>query len=284
VNEWQISEEDKARGFDTGIIGYDVPSNIAITLIGLLWGGDDFGQVQCIAVNCGEDTDCTAATAGSIWGILHGASAIPQKWLDPIGRGIKTICLNVADLNWGKRLPQTVDDLTARTGALCRQVLMRENAVGLCTEAPTDLAGVSASQFKATDDGRSIWGGFNGTRFDFDFFKVNVDYGTEGSVIRDNQPKKLVVTIANRYLAQGNLSLHWYVPEGWQVGPSADGYALCLPQGSGLGDNRLEYTFTAPRITRTTNRAVLEITIEGRPTVMLVPITLVNGNMIPMEG
>ncbi len=28
------------------------------------------------------------------------------------------------------------------------------------------------------------------------------------------------------------------------------------------------------------NRAVLEITIEGRPTVMLVPIQLLNGNLI----
>jgi ADP-ribosylglycohydrolase len=283
VNEGRISDEDKALGLDTGVIGYDVPSNIAITLIGLLWGGDDFGQVQCIAVNCGEDTDCTAATAGSIWGIIHGASAIPQKWLDPIGRGIKTICLNLGDLNWGKRLPQTVDELADRTAALCRQVLIREKAEGIVTDAPSDRGTVASDRFKATDDGRSVWGGFNGTRFDFDFFKVSVDYGKEGPLIRDNQPKHLLITIANRYLAQGNLSLHWYLPEGWQVSPSADGYALCMPQGLGLGDNRLEYTFTAPRLTRATSRAVLEITLEGRPTVMLVPVTLVNGNMIPEE-
>ena len=68
-----MSAEDKANGFNEGVLGYDVPSNIAITLIGMLYGGEDFGKVQCIAVNCGEDTDCTAATAGSIWGIIHGA-------------------------------------------------------------------------------------------------------------------------------------------------------------------------------------------------------------------
>ncbi len=82
----------------TGVMGYDVPSNIAITVLALLYGGDDFGKVQCIAVNCGEDTDCTAATAGSIWGIIHGAEAILQKWIDPIGRGIKTVCLNLGEL------------------------------------------------------------------------------------------------------------------------------------------------------------------------------------------
>jgi hypothetical protein len=37
----------------------------------------------------------------------------------------------------------------------------------------------------------------------------------------------------------------------------------------------------APKLTRTCNRAALEITIEGRPTVMLVPVMLLNGNMLP---
>jgi hypothetical protein len=68
-----VSAEDRAKGFDTGQLGYDVPSNIAFTLAGLLYGGDDFGKVQCTCVNFGEDTDCTAATAGALWGILRGA-------------------------------------------------------------------------------------------------------------------------------------------------------------------------------------------------------------------
>jgi len=42
----------------------------------------------------------------------------------------------------------------------------------------------------------------------------------------------------------------------------------------------LHYNFTVERLSRATNRAVLEITIEGRPTVMLVPITLINGNLL----
>ena len=40
------------------------------------------------------------------------------------------------------------------------------------------------------------------------------------------------------------------------------------------------FRFTAPRITRATNRPVLEITIEGRPTAMHVPVTLINGNYL----
>ena len=284
LNDCQVSAEDKARGFDTGVVGYDVPSNIAITLIGLLWGGDDFGQVQCIAVNCGEDTDCTAATAGSIWGIIHGATAIPKKWLDPIGRGIKTICINLGDLDWGKKLPQTVDDLTDRTARLCRQLLAREKAEDLVAETPTDLTGISAAQLKASDEGRSIWGGFNSTRFDFDFFSVHVDYGTEGPIIRDNRPKTLTITVTNRNLAQANLSLHWYLPEGWQVSPSADGFGKSMSDWFGLPQFAQEFTFTAPKVERTCNRSALEITVAGRPTVMLVPVTLLNGNLLPSES
>ena len=89
---------DREKGFETGALGYDVPSNIGITILGLLYGGDNFDKMICTTVNCGEDTDCTGATAGSIFGIMRGTEAIPQKWIDPIGRGIKTIAINCGDL------------------------------------------------------------------------------------------------------------------------------------------------------------------------------------------
>src|SRR5258707_14656560 len=103
----------------------------------------------------------------------------------------------------------------------------------------------------------------NGGGLDFDFFSAHVDYGTEGPVIRDGQPKLVTVTIENRYKkVQANLSFHWYLPEtGWQVSPSADGYALSFGWRSSK-PLIFEYTFTAERLTRSTNRAVLEITCE----------------------
>ena len=275
------SLEDQAKGFHQGLTGYDAPSNIAITLIGLLWGGDDFGQVQCIAVNCGEDTDCTAASAGALWGIIHGAGAIPQRWITPIGRGIKTVCLNLGELGFfGNQLPQNVDELTERTMRVARQILWQYRAEHWCSEEETDLSGVNADAFKETDHGRSIWQGMSGPRFDFDFFSVQVDYGSEGALIRDHQPKQITISIENRYKTQANLSLHWYVPEGWQVAPSADGYAMSFPTHFAT-PLVLDYFITPGAITRASNRGVLEITIEGRPTVMLTPIMLLNGNMLP---
>ncbi len=65
----------------------DVAANLAITILGLLAGERDFGKSICIATNCGLDTDCTAATLGSLLGIL-APDSIPERWKQPIGEDV----------------------------------------------------------------------------------------------------------------------------------------------------------------------------------------------------
>ncbi len=59
-------------------------NNCCIVLIALLHGGGDFGKTISIAVMGGLDTDCNGATAGSIMGVLLGASGIPAQWTEPL--------------------------------------------------------------------------------------------------------------------------------------------------------------------------------------------------------
>ena len=54
--------------------------NNALTIWGLAVGGDDFTKVIGETVSMGQDNDCTAATAGSIFGAVYGADAIPEHW------------------------------------------------------------------------------------------------------------------------------------------------------------------------------------------------------------
>ncbi len=61
-----------------------VVMNMGFTVLGLLAGRGDFGRSICIATNCGQDTDCTAATVGSVLGIMNPA-CIDERWLAPIG-------------------------------------------------------------------------------------------------------------------------------------------------------------------------------------------------------
>lgn len=99
-------------GLPAGRAGYDAPSNIGLMMIGWLYGEGDFGKSICIAVNCGEDTDCTAATLGAILGIIKGNSALPDKWMKPLNDVINTWCINECCY---LDIPKTVTELTDRT-------------------------------------------------------------------------------------------------------------------------------------------------------------------------
>ncbi|MGQ9662652.1 MAG: ADP-ribosylglycohydrolase family protein, partial [Kiritimatiellia bacterium] len=272
------SEEDRRKGFHEGVLGYDAPSNVALLVFALLDGGEDFGKVVCTAVNCGEDTDCTAASAGALWGIIHGSRAIPEQWLKPIGRGIRTIAINRGDL---RAIPETVDDLTDRVLRIAEQVLFASRKAGFLSTAPTDLDDIRWESLKSTDGGRTLWGDLTAVRCEFDFFTIRVDYGGEPT-IRTGETKLLRITIENTYHVQANLSLHWYLPEGWRVEPAMDGFVLSLPKHLATPVT-LEFRLIPATVTRPLSRAVLELTCEGRPTVMLVPITLLNGNLLPTD-
>ncbi|MBR5308313.1 MAG: ADP-ribosylglycohydrolase family protein [Clostridia bacterium] len=96
--------------------GYDAPANVAIAMLGWYYGEGDFGKSLCVAASCGEDADCTCATLGSIFGILHGASAIPEEWIKPIGEDIKTISLDLTDCN--VKICKNITELTDRVTKL----------------------------------------------------------------------------------------------------------------------------------------------------------------------
>jgi hypothetical protein len=65
-------------------------SNAQIVAIGLLWGEEDFEKSICRAVQACFDTDCNGATVGSIYGMMHGAQALPAKWISPLNDGLET--------------------------------------------------------------------------------------------------------------------------------------------------------------------------------------------------
>ncbi len=59
-------------------------NNAALVALALLWGGGDFSRTVGLAVEGGWDTDCNGATAGSVFGAMHGAHALPRHWVDPL--------------------------------------------------------------------------------------------------------------------------------------------------------------------------------------------------------
>ena len=53
-------------------------NNAALIAIGLLWGST-FMESVGLAISGGRDADSTAATVGSVYGALHGASSVPAR-------------------------------------------------------------------------------------------------------------------------------------------------------------------------------------------------------------
>ncbi|NEW81604.1 MAG: ADP-ribosylglycohydrolase family protein [Mariniphaga sp.] len=113
---------------------FQAPRNVAFTLIGWLYGDGDFGKSICIAVNCGDDTDCTGATLGSILGIVYGTSVIPEKWRAPIGDGIKTVATS------GFEVPATLQILTDKTLEMQKRVAEFYKLPVKLTSGKTDLS------------------------------------------------------------------------------------------------------------------------------------------------
>jgi len=96
---------------------FQAPMNLGFLIMGLLYGEGDFGRSCCLAVNCGDDTDCTAATVGSILGIIQGRKQIPERWTEPIGETIITCAINT----FGMETPKTISELTDRVIRLTKQ-------------------------------------------------------------------------------------------------------------------------------------------------------------------
>lgn len=95
--------------------GFDTPQNIAIAIMGLLYGEGDLGKSMLLAVNCGEDADCTAGSLAATLGIILGNARLPEKWIQPINDVIITATLNTLDygmtLNMPFFLPRSTQEL-----------------------------------------------------------------------------------------------------------------------------------------------------------------------------
>ena len=65
-------------------------SNAMIVVLALLYGKGDFSQTICLAVRFAFDTDCNAATVGSIVGMIIGGKNVPTRWYEPFNETLST--------------------------------------------------------------------------------------------------------------------------------------------------------------------------------------------------
>ena len=90
-------------------------NNAALTIWGLAIGGGDFTKVIGETVAMGLDNDCTAATAGSIYGAAYGKDAIPERWTRGFNNKVYSYIIGIESF--------ALDDMIDRYTALARGIV-----------------------------------------------------------------------------------------------------------------------------------------------------------------
>jgi ADP-ribosylglycohydrolase len=239
------------------------PQNVAFVILGWLYGEGDFGKAICAAVNCGDDTDCTGATLGSLLGILHGTQGIPERWRAPVGEEIR----NVAIGNFEP--PKTLSELTDRTVRMAKIVLLEHSASVRIADAPTDLSGLPPLVDEAAAKAlwaRSPW------RVPFDFISVRatLDMLTD-PLLEADTPRAIAVELQDLTPQPLPVTLTWRLPEGLSVEAATQTVEL-PPAGGEPVTVRVE--LRAKEIGRPVLRGSVEIAPRGRPNLGVIPFAL----------
>ena len=90
-------------------------NNAALTIWGLAIGREDFTKVIGETVAMGLDNDCTAATAGSIFGAAYGSDAIPEHWTRGFNNKVYSYIIGIESF--------ALDDMIDRYTALAKGIV-----------------------------------------------------------------------------------------------------------------------------------------------------------------
>lgn len=83
--------------------------NAMIVCFALLYGNKDFEKTLALAIMSAFDTDCNAATVGSVIGLIKGASQIPQKWTAPLNDKVCSGVRGFEEVSISSLAQRTVD-------------------------------------------------------------------------------------------------------------------------------------------------------------------------------
>ena len=281
-NAIQKFNEDLADGW------FQAPSNVAFAVLGLLYGENDFKKSMLLAVNCGDDTDCTAATVGSIFGIMHGTKGIPEDWEKHIGDRIITCCINMGVCF---RMPKTCAELTERVVRLApvvieqnrseRQLLFTEFTDGK-DEAEPDIYEKFAlpyGQSEETDEMRRSLASLKPYTFTAKCGAFTVVISHDKSPeITGGETRYLTLKFINNVKAFGNqpffVNVELLLPEGVTCDKPA--FKVYVPHWTALTKDcqtdDIRICVTMPETLNAVTALQLKCRIEGRYAVSTVPV------------
>jgi len=264
--DWRKAREKVKEVAYSPIAQYS-PINLGFQTIGLLYG-EDFGDAMCKAVNCGWDTDCTGATVGAIWGIINGASGLPEKWVKPLGEQV-LVSRGIVNIH----VPRNLHELTEEVCAVGERILNSFNSfVKLSDE--DDFSGAEDALLSSLKDVKKTYGiPHNCVRFDLITVEASITY-VDGPAILPDTPNRFKISIRNTRSTSifGKLTVH--IPRGWSLEPSS---ARCFNLNP-REEREFEFSVTSNVYgIDAVNRGAVEISIYGRPSLLWIPLNFVGG-------
>ncbi len=276
---------------DIGDGWFEAPTNVAYAIIGLLYGEGDFKKTVLTAVNCGDDTDCTGATAGAILGIMNGTKGIPEDWKKHIGDDILTCSINLG-LFWPKITSCT--ELTDRVVRLAPSVLVVNRTDVELTDGEGDTADDEtyrkmtapfALDEQMADEQTytllSLQPDTIAKRFAFATAFITYENGVE---ISQGEERKLSIQLLNNVKAYGNkpytVNVKVWLPEGFSADRTDFDIYLPhhTPKTSDCLSKKVELKITANDDVCGINEVLLEMSVQGRYTRAYIPVKFLDRN------
>ena len=261
---------------------FQAPANVAFSVLGLLYGGCDFKKSMLTAVNCADDTDCTAATVGALLGIMYGSKGLPEDWVEFLGDKIVTGCLLFGHCHFPEtctELTENVMNLHPVTLRTSMQQLYKGKKVDICDE--NDFSDVTAESLMGTKFVDELK-----RRTPCSFTAENVMATAylnfdEEPVITEEKPLTGYVYIMPRILPESRKwTLRWILPEGWKVkcrGMISTNNNLDFAQETNKENCESRFTITCCENPKPENDLLLDIYAPDRPTHLVLPIKVIVG-------
>lgn len=224
------------------------------------------------AVHFGEDTDCTAGTIASLFGIMYGVDFFEKKWTEPIGSGIVTYSID--PFRMAGRIPATVEEFTER---VFKQKELAWKELGLA-EKEEEGEGEENS-WHAKPYFQNLYDEMKNIRYEFPYLNVRVDYCGE-PVITQGEPKKIKLVLSNtsKSLTADRVNVYLYSRDGCIVMPQNEVSVFLTMAHMGAGIKEVEFQVCAEGPLKPIYRFVAEFIFEenkNRKT-MHVPLVLVS--------
>lgn len=224
------------------------------------------------AVHFGEDTDCTAGTIASLFGIMYGVDFFEKKWTEPIGSGIVTYSID--PFRMAGRIPATVEEFTER---VFKQKELAWKELGLA-EKEEEGEGEENSWY-AKPYFQNLYDEMRNIRYKFPYLNVRVDYCGE-PVITQGEPKKIKLVLSNtsKSLTADRVNVYLYSRDGCIVMPQNEVSVFLTMAHMGAGIKEVEFQVCAEGPLKPIYRFVAEFIFEenkNRKT-MHVPLVLVS--------